>query len=61
MEKSAGFYGPVGKRWMPQWYKRTWGDYTGNKMSLGFLTQDGVFYFHPFPCKIQDDIVFHAE
>ena len=23
-------------------------------LGLGYLTQDNVFYFHPFACKIQD-------
>ena len=37
MEMSAGHYGPLGWRWMPQWYKRTLGDYTGSEMPLSFL------------------------
>ena len=37
MEKSAGYYGPVGSRWMPQWYRKTSGDCPGSEMSLSIL------------------------
>ena len=37
MDKSAGYYGPEGWRWMPQQYKRTLGDCPGSEMSLSFL------------------------
>ena len=34
MEKSSGYYGPVGWRWMPQWYRKTLSDCPDSKMSL---------------------------
>ena len=37
MEKSAGFYGPVGWRWMHQWDRRTCGDCPDREMSLSIL------------------------
>ena len=37
MEMSAGYYGPEGRRWMPQWYKKTLGDCPGSEMSMSFL------------------------
>ncbi|KAM7323103.1 hypothetical protein ACRRTK_012901 [Alexandromys fortis] len=37
MEMSAGYYGPVGRRWMPQRYRGTLGDCPGSEMSLSFL------------------------
>ena len=37
MKMSVGYYGPEGRRWMPQRYRRTLGDCPGSKMSLSFL------------------------
>ena len=37
MEMSAGYYGPEGRKWMPQRYRGTLGDCPGSKMSLSFL------------------------
>ena len=49
MEKSAKYYGPVGRRWIPQWYRKTLGNYPGIEMSLQIeefrklLTMDFLF------------------
>ena len=37
MEKSAGYYGAVGWRWILQWYRRTVGNSPGSETSLSFL------------------------
>ena len=46
MEKSAGYYGPVGWKWMLLHYRRTLGDYSGSKMSLSILEFWKLFIMH---------------
>ena len=46
MEKSAGYYGPVGWKWMLLHYRRTLGDYSGSKMSLSFLEFQKLLTMH---------------
>ena len=57
IEKSSGYYGPVGWRWMPQWYRRTLGGCPCSKMTLVI---SGVleFSYNAHPVYLGDIISF---
>ena len=60
MEMSTGYYGPVGWRWMLQWYKRTLGDCPGSKMSLSFLEFEVAYFLFNYvilyPSEVFDGV-----
>ena len=44
MEESAGYYGPEGRRWVPQWYRRILGDCPDSEMFMSILEFGRIAY-----------------